>query len=150
MSKEHNASLPIIESVQTLNRYGLEIVSGIILGLDTDRPDSGERILDFMDESKIPMLTVNLLQALPKTPLWTRLEAAGRIDDDETRESNVVFRLPYDDVVAMWKVGRARDAAWVNGETLWALRGLPKLRAEYASTLDRMVGFAGRGLLRPL
>jgi hypothetical protein len=55
-----------------------------------------------------------------------------------------------DDVVAMWKVGRARDAAWVNGETLWALRGLPQLRAEYALTLDRMVGFAGRGLLRPL
>jgi hypothetical protein len=55
-----------------------------------------------------------------------------------------------DDVVAMWKVGRARDAAWVNGETLWALRGLPKLRAEYALTLDRLVGFAGRGLLRPL
>jgi len=55
-----------------------------------------------------------------------------------------------DDVVAMWKVGRARDAAWVNGETLWALRGVPQLRAEYALTLDRMVGFAGRGLLRPL
>lgn len=55
-----------------------------------------------------------------------------------------------DDVVAMWKIGRARDAAWVNGETLWALRGLPQLRAEYALTLDRMVGFAGRGLLRPL
>ena len=55
-----------------------------------------------------------------------------------------------DDVVAMWKVGRARDAAWVNGETLWALRGVPQLRAEFALTLDRMVGFAGRGLLRPL
>lgn len=55
-----------------------------------------------------------------------------------------------DDVLAMWKVGKAREAAWVNGETLWALRGLPQLRAEYAVTLDRMVGFAGRGLLRPL
>jgi hypothetical protein len=57
---------------------------------------------------------------------------------------------PADDVVAMWKVARARDAAWVNGETLWALRGLPQLRGEYALALDRMVGFAGRGLLRPL
>ena len=55
-----------------------------------------------------------------------------------------------DDIVAIWKVGRARDAAWVNGETLWALRGVPHLRAEFALTLDRMVGFAGRGLLRPL
>ncbi|MGH3061238.1 MAG: DUF5995 family protein, partial [Gaiellaceae bacterium] len=40
-----------------------------------------------------------------------------------------------DDVVAMWKVGRARDAAWVNGETLWALRGVPQLRAEFALAL---------------
>ncbi len=55
-----------------------------------------------------------------------------------------------DDVVAMWKVGKAREAAWVNGETLWALRGAPRLRAEYAAALDSMVGFAGRGLLRPL
>ena len=55
-----------------------------------------------------------------------------------------------DDAVAMWKVSRAREAAWVNGETLWALRGIPRLRADYALTLDRLVGLAGRGLLRPL
>ena len=55
-----------------------------------------------------------------------------------------------DDVVAMWNVERARDAAWVNGETLWALRGVPPLRDRFLHTLDRMVGFAGRGLLRPL
>jgi Family of unknown function (DUF5995) len=55
-----------------------------------------------------------------------------------------------DDAVAMWKVSRARDAAWTNGETLWALRSAPTLRAEFAAALDRLVGFAGRGLLRPL
>jgi Family of unknown function (DUF5995) len=55
-----------------------------------------------------------------------------------------------DDVVAMWNVARAREAAWVNGETLWALRGDPQLRGEYELMLDRLVGFAGRGLLRPL
>lgn len=55
-----------------------------------------------------------------------------------------------DDAVAMWKISRARDAAWTNAETLWALRGAPGVRAEYAGTLDRLVGFAGRGLLRPL
>jgi Family of unknown function (DUF5995) len=55
-----------------------------------------------------------------------------------------------DDAVAIWKLSKARDAAWVNGETLWELRSVPKLRAEYARTLDGLVGFAGRGLLRPL
>jgi hypothetical protein len=55
-----------------------------------------------------------------------------------------------DDVIAMWNVERARDAAWNHGETLWALRDAPRLRAQFLRTLDRMVGFAGRGLMRPL
>ncbi len=55
-----------------------------------------------------------------------------------------------DDVAAMWNVERARDAAWTNGETLHALRSIAPLRSRYLETLDRMVGFAGRGMLRPL
>ena len=55
-----------------------------------------------------------------------------------------------DDVLAMWNVEQARDAAWTNAETLWALRATPALAADYLRTLDGMVGFAGRGLLRPV
>lgn len=55
-----------------------------------------------------------------------------------------------DSVVAMWNVRRARGAAWVNAETLWALRELPFAAGRFVVTLDRMVGFAGRGLLRPV
>jgi hypothetical protein len=54
-----------------------------------------------------------------------------------------------DDVVAMWDVGRARDAAWTNGQALWALRDAPPLAADFLAALDRMVGLAGRGLLIP-
>jgi hypothetical protein len=54
-----------------------------------------------------------------------------------------------DDIVAMWDVGRARDAAWTNAEALWALRASPDLSARYLVALDRMVGLAGRGLLVP-
>ena len=53
-----------------------------------------------------------------------------------------------DSVVAMWNVRRARAAAWVNGETLWALGGIPFAGARFVVTLDRMVGLASRGLLR--
>ena len=55
-----------------------------------------------------------------------------------------------DDVLAMWKVEQAREAAWVNAETLWALRDAPGLRRAFLRTLERTVGFAGRGLLRPV
>jgi hypothetical protein len=89
--------------VRTINSYGMEVVSGIIMGLDTDKPNTSEALLAFVEESRIPLLTINLLQALPKTPLWDRLEKEGRLVDDEGRDSNVDFLLPYDEVVASWK-----------------------------------------------
>jgi hypothetical protein len=55
-----------------------------------------------------------------------------------------------DDVIAMWNVERARDAAWTNAETLWSLRSSPDLANSFLVALDRMVGFAGRGLLHPV
>jgi radical SAM superfamily enzyme YgiQ (UPF0313 family) len=104
ISKEHNMMVPIAEAVHTLNSFGMEVVSGIILGLDTDTPESGKQLLEFVDLSQIPMLTMNLLQALPRTPLWDRLKREGRLlEDDDGRESNVAFRMPYDDVLSTWR-----------------------------------------------
>jgi hypothetical protein len=63
----------------------------------------------------------------------------------------VLHRFSHlDDVAAMWNVARARDAAWTNGLALWALRDDPSLSGAFVSTLDRSVGLASRGLLRPL
>src|ERR1700729_2434162 len=104
MRKEQNATLPILEGINTLNSYGLEVTSGIILGLDTDTPDTEARLKAFIDASGVPILTINLLQALPKTPLWDRLKRDQRlIADDTGLESNVRFLRPYDEVVAMWR-----------------------------------------------
>ena len=78
MRKEQNASLPILEAISTLNRYGIEVVSG-----HHPRPryrhgrDRSADLKAFIDASQIPMLTINLLQALPKTPLWDRLSATS-------------------------------------------------------------------------
>jgi radical SAM superfamily enzyme YgiQ (UPF0313 family) len=104
IAKEHNMMVPMLGAIETLNGYGMEVVSGIIMGLDTDTPESGNHILEFVEQSQIPMLTMNLLQALPRTPLWDRLKREHRlIEDDEGRESNVAFRMPYEQVLAMWR-----------------------------------------------
>jgi len=54
-----------------------------------------------------------------------------------------------DDLVAVWSVARARDAAWTQAQTLRALGRLPALQDDYLVTLGRIVGLAGRGLLIP-
>ena len=103
MSKDQNLRMPILDAVERINAYGLEVVSGIILGLDTDTLDTATHITDFIRESRIPLLTINVLYALPKTPLWRRLEAEGRLVPEAGRESNVDFRLPYETVIDMWR-----------------------------------------------
>jgi hopanoid C-2 methylase len=107
MRKSHNRVMPLLDAVETINSYGLEVVSGIILGLDTDTPATAAKLIDFIDRSRIPVLTINLLQALPKTPLWDRLAEAGRLSFDTARESNVVFARPYNDVIASWRTAIA-------------------------------------------
>jgi len=110
MQKDHNMMVPILEGIRTINSYGMEVVSGIIMGLDTDTPKTTDALIGFIEESRIPLLTINLLQALPRTPLWDRLERANRLIHDESRDSNVEFLLPYEDVVASWR--RCMEAAY--------------------------------------
>jgi radical SAM superfamily enzyme YgiQ (UPF0313 family) len=103
MSKDQNLRMPILDAVAKLNDYGLEVVSGIILGLDTDTDATAGHLIEFIEASQIPMLTINILYALPRTPLWDRLAKEGRILADGGRESNVVFRLPEETVLEMWR-----------------------------------------------
>ena len=74
------------------------------MGLDQDTERTADDILAFIEAAKIPMLTINLLYALPQTPLWRRLEKEGRILSDGTggEESNVQFLLPRETVRANW------------------------------------------------
>jgi radical SAM superfamily enzyme YgiQ (UPF0313 family) len=131
MRKEHNAALPMMDAIRTLNSYGLEVVSGIILGLDSDTLETETLLKNFVDGSHIPMLTMNLLQALPKTALWDRLSRAGRLVEDSTRESNVRFVQPYDEVVATWR--RCIDYAY-DPERLYS-RFSHQIDATYANRL---------------
>lgn len=54
-----------------------------------------------------------------------------------------------DDLLAMWNVRAAREAAWTHADVLWTLRTSPALRDQFFLRLDRFTGFAGRGLLLP-
>lgn len=106
MKKPQNLRLPILEAVEIMNRHGMEVASGIIMGLDTDTPQTPQAIIDFAEQSSVPIMTVNILYALPNTPLYERLHKVGRILPEEVaaeRDSNIDFLVPYDEVVANWK-----------------------------------------------
>jgi radical SAM superfamily enzyme YgiQ (UPF0313 family) len=131
IKKGQNNAVPMMESIRTLNSYGLEITSGIILGLDSETADTEQRLKDFIDFSSIPMLTINLLQALPKTPLWDRLKRDGRLVEDDARESNVVFLRPHDEVVGMWR----RVVAYANDPERLFSRFRHQVEATYVNRI---------------
>lgn len=104
IAKHHNLKVPLLEGIRTFNDYGIEVVSGMIMGLDGEPEDIGDQILDFIRASQMPMLTTNLLYALPKTPLWRRLEQEGRLlPEDHGKESNVEFLVPYEQLIKEWR-----------------------------------------------
>jgi len=103
MSKKQNVRTPMLEAVEKVNSYGIEIAAGIIIGLDTDTPETTDAILEFIEASQIPIVTPNLLVALPHTPLYERLQKANRLNSGEGRDSNVEYLRPYEEVVDNWK-----------------------------------------------
>jgi len=56
---------------------------------------------------------------------------------------------PVAHLISSWKIDKARDAAWVNVEALWAIRGIGSLADRYRAALARTVGMASRCLLTP-
>lgn len=77
--KFQNTRNSLIESVQTINQAGFRVMAGFIIGFDGEKPGAGDRIIDFVEATAIPQALFGMLQALPETALWHRLEQEGRL-----------------------------------------------------------------------
>jgi len=77
--KTQNTRGNLLDSVRKIQSYGMEVMAGFIVGFDHDPDDIFERQINFIRESAIPLAMVGLLNALPDTQLWRRLEKEGRL-----------------------------------------------------------------------
>jgi radical SAM superfamily enzyme YgiQ (UPF0313 family) len=77
--KMQNTRRDLLDSIKVIQQYGIEVMGGFILGFDTDREDVFERMVEFIQKSGIPLAMVGLLQAMPGTQLFRRLNKEGRI-----------------------------------------------------------------------
>src|ERR1017187_2876391 len=77
--KLQNTRRSLLDSVATIQSYGMQVMGGFILGFDTDQDDIFDRMVEFIQESGIPVAMVGLLQAMPGTQLFRRLRKVGRI-----------------------------------------------------------------------
>lgn len=77
--KTQNRRCDLMEAVKTLQRAGLEVMGGFIVGFDTDPADIFKRQFDFIQRSGVATAMVGLLTALPQTQLYQRLKREGRM-----------------------------------------------------------------------
>jgi radical SAM superfamily enzyme YgiQ (UPF0313 family) len=87
-NKRQNRGRDMIADVKRMQRAGLQVQGGFIVGFDSDTPTTFQRQIDFIQKSGITTAMVGLLNALPDTKLYKRLKQEGRLLG-ETSGNNV-------------------------------------------------------------
>jgi radical SAM superfamily enzyme YgiQ (UPF0313 family) len=77
--KDQNTRHSLVSACGKINRAGIQILSGFILGFDGEKTGAGQRIQAFVEETAIPQAHLNLLQALHNTAMWDRLQREDRL-----------------------------------------------------------------------
>jgi radical SAM superfamily enzyme YgiQ (UPF0313 family) len=93
--KYQNVRHPLAESLGNMNRNGLSVVASFVIGFDGEKQGAGDRVCDFVEELNIPLVMLNLLQALPNTSLWQRLQAEGRLLEENTCGDTLSLKMNY-------------------------------------------------------
>jgi radical SAM superfamily enzyme YgiQ (UPF0313 family) len=77
--KTQNRNRDLLQSVKTIQRAGLQVMGGFIVGFDSDTPSIFQRQIDFIQQSGIVAAMVGILQAPPGTRLFDRLKRENRV-----------------------------------------------------------------------
>ena len=100
-SKTQNKGRNLVESVKRLQRAGLQVQGGFIVGFDSDTPSIFQQQIDFIQKSGIVTAMVGLLQAPPGTRLYERLKREGRLvnemsGDNMDGSTNIIPKMGLD------------------------------------------------------
>jgi radical SAM superfamily enzyme YgiQ (UPF0313 family) len=71
----------LLDKVRRIQDVGIEVWCGMIVGFDTDDHTVFDLQRRFLAAARIPLAMVNVLTAIPRTPLYERLGREGRLDD---------------------------------------------------------------------
>jgi radical SAM superfamily enzyme YgiQ (UPF0313 family) len=95
MRKQFNRSDSYTDRLRRIRCAGIGVIAGMIVGMDADDKKVFERTLQFLQETHIDALQLNILTPLPGTPLYQDMAYGGRITDRDWSHydyRHVVFR----------------------------------------------------------
>ncbi len=84
MQKRQNTQMPQLEAARRIQKYGLEVSGGFIVGTDGEKRGSLDKLYNFIQEAGIVFPMAGLLTALKGTDLYNRLKREGRLRGDST------------------------------------------------------------------
>jgi len=94
-NKVQNKNRDMIESVNKIQKAGMQVSGGFIVGFDSDTPDVFQRQIDFIQKSGIVSAMVGLLNAPKNTRLYKRLEAENRLINETTTGNNTDLSMNF-------------------------------------------------------
>ena len=99
--KAQNRHRDLLKSIRNIHRAGLQVMGGFIVGFDSDTPSIFQRQVDFIQQSGIVTAMVGMLQALPGTQLFDRLQREQRVvgagsGDNVDGTTNIIPRMGRD------------------------------------------------------
>jgi radical SAM superfamily enzyme YgiQ (UPF0313 family) len=86
-NKKQNTKRDLITNIHTIQRAGIQVMAGFIVGFDSDTPTIFNRMVDFIQKSGIVTAMVGLLQAPNRTELYRKLDEQGRIIKEMTGDN---------------------------------------------------------------
>ena len=103
--KTQNKNRDLLDSVAIIQRSGLQVMGGFIVGFDSDAPSIFQRQIDFIQRSGIVTAMVGMLQAPPGTRLFDRLQRESRViktfsGDNVDGTTNIIPRMGMDRLLA--------------------------------------------------
>ncbi len=85
--KLQNTDRNLADSVKKIQKNGMQVMGGFIVGFDNDTEKVFESQIKFIQEVGVVTAMVGVLNALPQTRLWYRLKAEGRLLEDTSGEN---------------------------------------------------------------
>jgi len=100
-SKFQNRNRDLVGCVQKIQKFGLRVRGGFIVGFDNDSPSIFERQIDFIQKSGIITAMVGILNAPRGTSLYKRIVREGRLLEDISGDNtdfttNIVPKMGFE------------------------------------------------------
>jgi len=99
--KFQNTNRDLMDSVERIQKFGLRMRGGFIVGFDSDSPAIFEKQIEFIQKSKIVTAMVGILNAPRGSRLFERLQKEGRLLKEATGDNtdfstNIIPKMGYE------------------------------------------------------